>query len=130
MTVNTKKTRSGKGLFRATGKTAKPVAVLCDGVIIKQECLIRETDDFYPTPPEPTRAIIAAEYQRFWPPTEYIGGSRTVEKLNGAILPTHRGMDMSIPARIRAWELGEPIAPKLIINLTKLDRALEKEVIR
>lgn len=51
MTVCAKKIRSGKGLFRATGK------------ISKQE-LERETDDFYPTPPEPTRAIIAAEYQR------------------------------------------------------------------
>lgn len=64
MTVCAKKTRSGKGLFRSTGKAAKPVAVLCDGKIIKQDGLVRETDDFYPTPPEPTRAIIAAEYQR------------------------------------------------------------------
>lgn len=69
-------------------------------------------------------------FQRFWLLTEYIGGSRTVDKLNGAIMPIHRGIDMSIPARIRAWELGEPIAPKLIINLTKLDRALEKEVMQ
>ena len=64
MTVCAKKTRSGKGLFRSTGKTSKPVAVLNDGKIIKQDGLARETDDFYPTPPEPTRAIIAAEYQR------------------------------------------------------------------
>lgn len=64
MTVCAKKTRSGKGLFRATGKTSKPVAVLNDGKIIKQDGLARETDDFYPTPPEPTRAIITAEYQR------------------------------------------------------------------
>lgn len=68
--------------------------------------------------------------QRFWLLTEYIGGSRTVEKLNGAILPIHDGMDMSIPARVRAWELGGPIAQPLIIDLTKLDRALEKAVIQ
>jgi hypothetical protein len=38
-------------LFRSTGKTAKnPKA--------------REKDDFYPTPPEPTRALLAVEGQR------------------------------------------------------------------
>lgn len=67
-------------------------------------------------------------FQRFWLLIEYIGGSRTVEKLNGAILPFRDSMDMSIPARVRAWELGEPIARPLIIDLTKFDRALEKEV--
>ena len=42
---------SARGLFRATGKTAK-------------DELAREPDDFYPTPPEPTRAFLHAELDR------------------------------------------------------------------
>jgi len=44
-------TASARGLFRATGKTAK-------------NDLPREENDFYPTPPEPTRALLKAEMQR------------------------------------------------------------------
>ena len=63
--VTKPKTRTAKGLFRATGKHSKQVACLrLDGSITKQDGLTRETDDFYPTPPEPTRAIIKAEYER------------------------------------------------------------------
>lgn len=67
-------------------------------------------------------------FQRFWLLIEYSDGSRVVEKQTGGILPFRDGMDMSIPPRVRAWELGEPIARPLIVDLTKLDRALEKEV--
>lgn len=59
---------SARGLFWATGKKAKPVAVRdgadLGGAFTKAEHLPRAQDDFYPTPPEPTRAIIAAEMQR------------------------------------------------------------------
>ena len=58
---------SAKGLFRATGKTAKPVAVrdLVTGEIVKTNAgLAREGDDFYPTPPEPIRALLHAELPR------------------------------------------------------------------
>jgi hypothetical protein len=41
-------TQSARGLFRATGNTA-------------HEALPRETHDFYPTPPEVTRAFLAVE---------------------------------------------------------------------
>lgn len=52
---------SARGLFRATGKSAKAVPVqLLDGSFTKGEA-VREADDFYPTPPEPTRAFLAAE---------------------------------------------------------------------
>lgn len=44
-------TISARGLFRATGKKAKVE-------------LEREADDFYPTPPEPTRAFLKAEGAR------------------------------------------------------------------
>lgn len=56
---------SARGLFRATGKSAKPVAVRdLTGEIIVADHLEREKDDFYPTPPEPTRAFLHAEIDR------------------------------------------------------------------
>lgn len=58
-------TVSARGLFRATGKASKPVPVrLLDGTYTKADALERETDDFYPTPPEPTRAFLHAEIDR------------------------------------------------------------------
>jgi hypothetical protein len=58
-------TVSARGLFRATGKKSKHVAVrTLDGGYAHAEHLERETADFYPTPPEPTRAILKAESAR------------------------------------------------------------------
>lgn len=55
---------SARGLFRATGNAAKAVPVLqLDGSFAKGEA-VREADDFYPTPPEPTRALLYAERDR------------------------------------------------------------------
>jgi len=59
------KAPSARGLFRATGKTAKPVAQrMLDGSYEKVDALEREADDFYPTPPEPIRALLHAEIDR------------------------------------------------------------------
>lgn len=56
---------SARGLFRATGKVAKPVMVdLIDGAAVYKAETAREKDDFYPTPPEPTRALLRAEGKR------------------------------------------------------------------
>lgn len=56
---------SARGLFRATGKAPKPVAQrLLDGSYTKAEHLEREPDEFYPTPPEPTRAFLHSEIDR------------------------------------------------------------------
>jgi hypothetical protein len=56
---------SARGLFRATGKTAHPVLVGLDGSEgIYAETVAREKDDFYPTPPEPTRALLSYEAAR------------------------------------------------------------------
>ena len=54
---------SARGLFRATGKASRPVAIRCfDGTIRKSDAgLAREKGDFYPTPPQPTRALLHAE---------------------------------------------------------------------
>jgi len=56
---------SARGLFRATGNKSKPVAVRdLMGDIVIADSLEREERDFYPTPPEPTRALIAVELTR------------------------------------------------------------------
>jgi hypothetical protein len=56
---------SAKGLFRATGKASKPVMVdLVGGEAVYVDALDRQEDDFYPTPPEPTRAFLHAELAR------------------------------------------------------------------
>lgn len=56
---------SARGLFRATGKAASPVLVgLDNGNGIWADSVAREKDDFYPTPPEPTRAVLSYERTR------------------------------------------------------------------
>lgn len=58
--------RSAKGLFRATGGAPRPVVTdLIDGEAVwAEDGLPREADDFYPTPPEPVRALVGAERNR------------------------------------------------------------------
>ena len=56
---------SARGLFRAAGKTARPVAQrAAAGGYEKVDKVEREPLDFYPTPPEPTRALLHAEADR------------------------------------------------------------------
>lgn len=57
---------SARGLFRATGNKPKPtVRQQLDGSFTRvDEGLEREKDDFYPTPAEPTRALLHAEIDR------------------------------------------------------------------
>lgn len=58
-------TASARGLFRATGKKSKPVAArMLDGSLAIVDELQREPDEFYPTPPEPIRALLCAELER------------------------------------------------------------------
>lgn len=67
---------SARGLFRATGKKSKPIVQMqLDGSLARVDGgLEREVDDFYPTPPEPTRALLHAEidrlrqFPRIWEP--------------------------------------------------------------
>ena len=55
-------TQSASGLFRATGKTAKPKTVrLLDGSYTKVGSVARAEDDFTPTPPEPTLSLMHYE---------------------------------------------------------------------
>ena len=59
-------TTSARGLFRATGKKPKPtVRRNLDGSFERVDAgLEREGDDFYPTPPEPIRALLHVEINR------------------------------------------------------------------
>lgn len=64
---------SARGLFAATGKKPKPVAVnVGQGQYEKVAARPRSEDDFDPTPPEPTRAFIHHEgarmraFKRIW----------------------------------------------------------------
>ena len=60
--------RSARGLFNAMGKTAKPVAVRAGddlaGAYEVAEHMPREKHGFYPTPPDPTLALVAHERHR------------------------------------------------------------------
>lgn len=79
---------SARGLFRATGKKSKPVVQMqMDGSYERVEGgLEREEADFYPTPPEPTRALLHAEVARLrdfpliWEPAA--GDGAMVRELN------------------------------------------------
>lgn len=61
-------TVSARGLFRATGKQVKPIAVETGvdlaGAFERPVFREREKDDFYPAPVEATRAFLAAEIGR------------------------------------------------------------------
>lgn len=58
-------TASARGLFRATGKKSKPVPTMdLAGNLVIADQLEREPDEFYPTPPEPIRALLSAELPR------------------------------------------------------------------
>lgn len=124
MTVAPRKPRSAKGLFRATGKKANPIAVLCeDGTAVEQDGLLREKDDFYPTPPEPTRAIIKAEYHRLrdfdllWEPAA--GNGAMCQELERAGLRTYASdlVDRGYQAKIMSfYDFQVPPAKAIITN--------------
>lgn len=113
---------SAKGLFRATGKHAKPVHVrdLISGDIVKADSLLRERDDFYPTPPEPTRALLAVEGDRLrefpfvWEPAA--GDGAMVREMRAIGLDVHASdlIDRGCNADIRSFYDYE-IAPSRAI---------------
>jgi hypothetical protein len=104
-------TASAQGLFRATGKRRKPVPVrLLDGSYVKDpEGLEREADDFYPTPPEPIRALLHAEierlrqFDRIWDGS--CGDNALVREMNAVGLKTYSSdlVDRGVGAEIRDY---------------------------
>lgn len=105
---------SARGLFRATGKKSKPVVQRnLDGSYEKVEHLEREKDEFYPTPPEPTRAFLAAELERIkdfsliWEPAAGDGAMvREMEALGFDVYASDlvdRGIDAKIASFYDFW---------------------------
>lgn len=117
--------RSARGLFRATGRITKPVVVkdLLTGEIVRSNGLAREKNEFYPTPPEPTRAFLTAEAARLrefgivWEPAA--GDGAMVRELQGAGLRVVASdlVDRGCGAEIRSfydWSL--PAAGAIVTN--------------
>lgn len=117
--------RSARGLFRATGKTSRPVAVrdLMTGEIVKADALDRNVDDFYPTRPEPTRALIYAEqarlldFDQIWEPAA--GDGAMMRELAGIGLDCVGSdlVDRGCGATIRSfYDFATPLAPAIVTN--------------
>ena len=117
-------TASARGLFRATGKKSKPVAVrLLDGTYSKADGLERESADFYPTPPEPTRAFLSAEIDRLrdfdtiWEPA--CGDGAMVRELEACGLTVFASdlVDRGCSAEISSfYDFRTPRALSLVTN--------------
>lgn len=115
---------SARGLFRATGKTSKPVPVrLLDGSYEKADSLEREKDDFYPTPPEPTRAFLHAEFDVLrhfpciWEPAA--GDGAMVREMRTLGLPVVASdlVDRGCGAEIMSfYDWPEAPAPAIVTN--------------
>jgi hypothetical protein len=108
---------SARGLFRATGKKSKPVAIRdLEGNIVKADALEREKDDFYPTPPEPTRAFLHAEIDRLrdfhtiWEPAAGDGAMVREMETVGLAVRTSDLIDRGCDADIRSF-YDFPVAP-------------------
>ena len=102
--------KSARGLFRATGKVPKPVMVdMIDGNAIYSDVVAREKDDFYPTPVEPTRAILSAELARIeqfnciWEPAA--GDGAMVKEIAAIGIAAHASdlVDRGAGAEIRSF---------------------------
>ncbi|MDH7787679.1 hypothetical protein QBD01_003706 [Ochrobactrum sp. 19YEA23] len=116
-------TATARGLFRATGNKAKPVHIMLDGEIVKADSLVREKDDFYPTPPEPTRAFLHAEIERLrdfpciWEPAAGDGAMvREMESL-GLVVRASDLIDRGCDADIRSlYDFPVSPAPAIVTN--------------
>lgn len=115
---------SARGLFRATGKKSKPVAArFLDGSYGRVDALERETDDFYPTPPEPTRALIAAERARLadfpaiWEPAAGDGAMvREMQRVGLKVVASDL-IDRGCGAEIRSFfDYTNAPAPAIVTN--------------
>lgn len=115
---------SARGLFRATGKKSKPVVQRqLDGSYERVEHLEREKDEFYPTPPEPIRALIAAERSRLanfpmiWEPAAGDGAMmRELEALGMASVGSDI-VDRGCGAEIQSfYDYNQPLAPAIVTN--------------
>lgn len=118
------KVPSARGLFRATGKKSKPVMMRqLDGSILKTDGLDREVDDFYPTPPEPTRAFLAAEIDRLrefpciWEPAAGDGAMAREIGAVGLTVWCSDLIDRGCEAHIQSfYDFGVRPSPAIVTN--------------
>lgn len=118
---------SARGLFRATGKASKPVAVTSQndlgGSYSKASYLEREPDEFYPTPPEPIRALLSAEAKRLaefpliWEPAAGDGAMvREIERAGHRCIGSDL-IDRGCGAEIRSfYDFDKPLSPAIVTN--------------
>lgn len=115
---------SARGLFRATGKAGKPIIVRGeDGAYTKADQRERERDDFYPTPPEPTRALLRAEaahlarFPAIWEPAAGDGAMAREIEAAGHVCLASDLVDRGCGAELRDFFAYEaPRAPAIITN--------------
>lgn len=122
-----KKAASARGLFRATGKKPKPVIVHngCDlgGPFDVSESLAREPDEFYPTPPEPTRALLSVEmdrlssFEKIWEPAAGDGAMVVEMTACGLSVLASDLVDRGCGAFIQSfYSFRKPLAPAIVTN--------------
>lgn len=98
------KPRSARGLFAATKKKAKPVAMYNEAGEIVKGVLEREPDGFHPTPPQPTQSLIAYEgerirqYESVWECAAGDGAMADILKLHGLNVVCSDLVDRGYPA--------------------------------
>lgn len=114
---------SARGLFRATGKTSKPVPQLLDGEWSKVDSVEREKEDFYPTPPEPSRALLHAELSRLshfgtiWEPAAGDGAMARELEAVGLVVMKSDLVDRGCGAELRSfYDYREPRASAIVTN--------------
>ena len=118
------KARSARGLFRATGKDAHPVLVgIEDGAGVYDPAPAREADDFYPTPPEPTRALLAAErdalarFGTVWEPAAGDGAMVAELRAVGLRVVASDLIDRGCGADLRSfYDFSAAPAPAIVTN--------------
>ena len=115
---------SARGLFKATRNVAKPVMTdLLDGEAVYSTEAPRKKDDFYATPPEPTRAIINAERQRLmafpliWEPSCGDGAMSRELAREGFEVFNSDLVDRGVEAQIKSfYDFSSPPADAIMTN--------------
>lgn len=118
---------SARGLFAAMGMASKPVAVRAGrdlaGVFDRAEYLEREENEFYPTPPAPTRAFLAAEaealrrHDMIWEPAAGDGAMVRELQSHGHRVFASDLVERGCGAEIRSfYDYAAPAAPAIVTN--------------
>jgi len=112
------------GLFRATGNTARPLMTdLIDGNPVFVDEVPREKNDFYPTPPEPTRSLLNVEsatlnrFTKIWEPACGDGAMALEIEAAGLGVVSSDLIDRGCNAQIKSfYDYDKPLAPAIITN--------------